>query len=432
MKVYDEPPRREPPQNTNPVVLMKKQCAGLLAAIFLFLFVSPLLSQDEANKAIREYKAKVSGANKTYVDSVEGAREKKRQEIAAATEAALKALKDELAKTGPGGVARAIALAKRIYQLDPTDKEAQEILLAANIDLNEINPAATNNAPPAKPKENPAPAKLPTQPKNPPRPAREQTPNPGAVPGATAQPEFGSLRDKISQLARRTGVDDSVYPIQKNRRPLTLPGGTSAWVVGLGLASLDSYDPWDGWQISQDMTFLKAGGFFGASDSVTFGFETGFGFISDDEFGSDSDLLPIELSSLLSLYKSETVQMAGSAYLPLNISGPGDTFTGIRLGLPTRFNFADDAVALYLGEGLLSLGSDETSINLTLSLGFQLSDNLNIHTSFTPVQTADYTDGVPFGLVFSYSFTPASEFALIYRTINDVDTIFIGWVFRNL
>jgi len=396
------------------------------------LLISPLLSQDEANKAIRDYKAKVSDANKGYADSVEGAREKKKQEIAAATDAALKALKDELAKTGPGGVARAIALAKRIYQLDPTDKEAQEILLAANIDLNEIKPVATNNAPPAKPKENPAPAKLATQPKNPPRPAREQAPNPGAAPGAVAQPEFGSLRDKVSQLARRTGVDNGAYPIQKNRRPLTLPGGTSEWVLGLGFASIDYTDPWDGWRISQDMTFLKAGGFFGTSDNVTLGFETGFGFISDDEYGEDADLLPIELYSLFSLYKSETVRVAGSAYLPLNISGPGDTFQGIELGLPTRFNFADDAVALHLGGGLLSLGSASSSVNLNLGLGFQLSDNLNIRASITPVHTTDYVDGMPFALVFSYSFTSASEFALLYRTINDWDTIFIGWVFRNL
>ena len=126
---------------------MKKQSAGLLAAIFLFLSTSSIHSQDEANKAIREYKEKVAGTNEAYTDSVEGAREKKRQGIAAATEAALKALKDELAKTGPGDVAMAIALAKRIYQLDSTDKDARKILLAANVDLGGIKPVVPEEPP---------------------------------------------------------------------------------------------------------------------------------------------------------------------------------------------------------------------------------------------------------------------------------------------
>ena len=63
---------------------MKKQSAGLLVNIFLLLVVPSLHSQDEANKAIREYKEAIAGTKKTYADSIDGAREKKKREIAPA------------------------------------------------------------------------------------------------------------------------------------------------------------------------------------------------------------------------------------------------------------------------------------------------------------------------------------------------------------
>ena len=143
---------------------MKFQFAGFIALIFLSSPAASLNSQDRANDAIKRYKEAVNAANSNYSENIDGAQEKKQQALAAATQAALKALKDELAKTGIGQVARGIQLAKRIYQLDPKDNEARNILLAANIDLSKIKPIGLNAARPVKPPEEPVAEKQPARP----------------------------------------------------------------------------------------------------------------------------------------------------------------------------------------------------------------------------------------------------------------------------
>ncbi|MEE3052710.1 MAG: hypothetical protein VYB34_03145 [Planctomycetota bacterium] len=408
---------------------MKKQCAGLFAAIFPFLLISPLLSQDEANKAIRDYKEKVSGANKAYADSVEGAREKKRQEIAAATGAALKALKDELAKTGPGDVARAIALAKRIYQLDSADKEARKILLAANIDLNSLEPSGANSAPPpAKPKEAPAPQKAPVKPQVPPTaapPVAEPAPTP---PMPTEPPsEFGVFG------GNSVGAGAN-YPIQRNKRPLTLPEGASARVFGIGSQEMVYFSDWDEAWV-EDVTLLTFETAYGISDKLQLGARSGLGFSSPL-----TDILPIDLFGKFSLYQTEfesgNLSMATSAYIPINISDigwgdPNETIPFVSLGLPTRWNFADDAVSLHFGHGLLTLGSDDTVANFNIGLNFQVSDNFNLGISSRLFDIGGNYSERPVNFVASYSMTPASEFVLFYQD-NAFSTILLGLVFRSL
>ena len=409
-------------------MLMKKQCAGLFAAIFLFLLISPLLSQDEANKAIRDYKAKVSDANKGYADSVEGAREKKKQEIAAATDAALKALKDELAKTGPGGVARAIALAKRIYQLDSADKEARKILLAANVDLNSLAPSGANSAPPpAKPKKAPAPQKAPAKPQAPTTvtpPVAEPAPTPPIPP----EPPSG-----FGVFGGNSAVAASNYPIQKNKRPLTLPGGTSARAFGIGVQEM-LYISWEGAWL-EDVALLTFETAYGISDKLQLGARSGLGFSS-----AMTDVLPIDLFGKFSLYQTEfesgNLSMATSAYIPINISDigwgdPNETIPFISLGIPSRFNFADDLVALRFGHGLLTVGSDDTVVNFNIGLDFQVSDNFNIGigSRLFDIGGGDYYDR-PFNFVASYSMTPASEIVAVYSDLPE--TVFLAWVFRSL
>ena len=391
---------------------MKKQSAGLLAAIFLFLSTSSIHSQDEANKAIREYKEKVAGTNEAYTDSVEGAREKKRQGIAAATEAALKALKDELAKTGPGDVAMAIALAKRIYQLDSTDKDARKILLAANVDLGGIKPVV-----------------------------------PEEPPTENSQKAAVFSTPPITPANIQAAANNNIYPIQKNKRPLTLPGGTLAGELKLG-------------HISGGADSLIVAGSFGIVDNLEVGIATGVVHISEDGW-SDTDMAPIDLYSRLSLsqtsYGSHKLDVAASAaltifpYEDMNYWGDGDNVMPfIRFGLPSRLTFADDAVAVRLGHGLIQYGDsqfpggglgDDLSITLNLGVDFQVTDNFNISINRPLTQWRDIRETIEsesdfsgmIELQMSYSVTPAMDISIHYLDLwYDASTIFLGVVFRNL
>ena len=374
---------------------MKKQSAGLLASIFLFLSTSSIHSQDEANKAIRKYKEKVAGTNEAYTDSVEGAREKKRQGIAAATEAALKALKDELAKTGPGDVAMAIALAKRIYQLDSTDKDARKILLAANVDLGGIKPVV-----------------------------------PEEPPSENSQKTAVFSTPPITPANIQAAANNNIYPIQKNKRPLTLPGGTLAGELKLG-------------HISGGADSLIVAGSFGVVDDLEVGIATGLVHISEDEWSdSETQMVPIDLYSRLSLsqtsYGSHKLDVAASAaltifpYEDMNYWGDGDNVMPfIRFGLPSRLTFADDAVAVRLGHGLIQYGDspggpgakgDDLSITLNLGVDFQVTDNFNISINRPLTQWRDIMETIQsdsdfsgmIELQMSYSVTPAMDISPNY------------------
>lgn len=410
---------------------MRFMAAGFFVFLSLSILTTFLHSQDQANDAIKEFKKAVADARKNYDGSIEGAKEKKDREIAAATQAALKALKDELSSSGPGEVARAIQLAKRIYQLDPEDEEAKKILLAAGIDLDTIKPVNPNPDVPAAPKEAPAVQAPPA----PPPPSRIPLGTLNADPINNTPPQGSdSLRNKINQLSSGTGTSFDYYPIQKNKRPLTLPSGASE--SGLGLSYLTGpvlVEDWDGWlsYAEAEVFAVTAHGFIGVSENITLGAEVGFGFLSVDDYGSDTDFLPIELLGVFSIHKSETIDVAGSAYLPLNVFGPGDAFDRLQLGLPTRFRFNDDALALYVGQNLLTLGGDTTNVNLWMGIGLQVSDNVNLRLSILPISIGDTPSGTPLEFLYTYSATNSSDIFVAYRNLYDIDAIVFGWSLRS-
>jgi len=421
---------------------MRFMAAGFFVFLSLSILTTFLHSQDQANDAIKEFKKAVADARKNYDGSIEGAKEKKDREIAAATQAALKALKDELSSSGPGEVARAIQLAKRICQLDPEDEEAKKILLAAGIDLDTIKPVNPNPDVPAAPKEAPAVQAPPAPP-----PGRIPLGSLDTGPGNTSPQQgsgslrdqgSGSLRDKVNQLSRGIGTGTNYYPIEINRRPLTLPGGASQSTFALGLVGGElEYCDWDGCRnVDLDGFFFKGGAQFGASDDLTLGFELGYVFLSvDDPWGwsaSADDFLPIELYSRLSLHKTETLEVAGQIYLPLSIADGTDTYNGFQIGLPTRFTFSDDAtIALHIGDGLFNLGSDTTNINFWMGLGLQASDNVNLRLSLLPVSTGDTPSGTPFEIRLTYSSSINTDMFAVIRDFYGSTEFLVGWNFRS-
>ena len=405
---------------------MKIQSASFFVSILFSLVASDLHSQDEANKVIREYKEEIVEANKAYADSVERARRKKKQEIGEATQAALKALKAELAATGPGDIARAIELAKNIHQLDSTDKEAREILLAANIDLGDSGSSGVANSPPAKPGKAPTGQKAPAAAVP---PVEESAPRPITPPQGNPS-GFGVVGDNAA-----TGSGN--YPIQKNKRPLTLPE-----------SAYSAFGELDRWQVTEpsDFYFLNYGVDYGISDGVQIGFNHTFRLSN----GIDINQAPFVLNSLLARkfdFGSSNLSAGIRASLPLYLEGR--TLDHMRVSLPCRFNFADDKVAVWLGErplrnsneGILAFGitGDEfVALNLPVGMSFQLSEKLNLGL-FTRLYryysyegdpthfTFNLGNYRPFNLLASYAIAPTSEIFLGFDYQGFVDAGFSNW-----
>jgi len=411
---------------------MRIQLTLFLAALLPPLFAEELHSQDGAKQVIRQYKSRIAAANKAYEDFVEAAKEKKKTDIAAATQAVIATLRDELEKTGPGDIARAIELAKRIYQLDSTDKTSRKILLEANIALDRLEPSGDTKIPPPKPRRAPADEKtaagaVPTVKKSAPLPDSTPQENP---------PGFGA---QSGEAAAASGN----YPIQKNKRPLTLPGGAYSALGELERRQTAS---------SGNPCYLNYGVDYGISD----GFQVGFNHSLRLSSGIDITEAPFTLNSSVAHkfdFGGSNLSAGIRASLPLYLEG--NVLQNISFGLPCRFNFANDRVAVWLGErpgmvarpggyyneGILNFGitgEEFVVLNLPVGMSFQVSEELNLGL-FTRLyqyyshenDPAHYTYNLgnyrPFNLLASYAIDPASEIFIGFDYDGFVGAGFSNW-----
>ena len=135
------------------------------------------------------------------------------------------------------------------------------------------------------------------------------------------------------------------------------------------------------------------------------------------------------------------------ATLPLYLED--DVLRNLSFGLPCRFNFAGDRVALwfgerptpYLNEGILNFGiTGEKFVELSLPIGmsFQLSEELNLglytqiykygsHEDDDAHRTFNLGNYRPLSLLASYAIDPSSEFFMGFDYTGYPDSGFSDW-----
>ena len=390
-----------------------------LAALVILIPLSALHSQDQPGGQLKERDQKITVAEKSYRERVEAAQKKRDDEIAVAAQAALKSMRGDLSRTGPGDVARAIELAKRIYLIDPTDTGAKKLLLAASINPEELSFSSLKEIPPLKP---------------------------GKVPVELEQPaELKPLPDSLQPVKKagsatptesRPGFDlpetssHSIYPLNKNKRPITLPEGAFAASAGIHSDFTETH-------AGRELNTLQL--VYGADFGILENFQAGFFHGIRMNSGVDFAESPLTLSALASHHIDlgrSNFSTGIRASLPLHFNG--DVLQSLHASLPCRLNFAGDTLAVWLGErpgqlqneGVLELGlgdTEYTAFNLPVGLSFQLSDEINLGASTrlyryfssemdeASHRTYNFGNVIPFSLSASYSLSPSSEIFIGYE-----------------
>ena len=159
-----------------------------------------------------------------------------------------------------------------------------------------------------------------------------------------------------------SSVFASDYPVEINKRPLTLPAGT--WSAGANLNANSGFD----------VLSLGLTGNYAVNDEIQV--NVGYG-MTLKEFALGEGL---SLGMNYGMINDGPLRVAPSVTFPLNF-GDGDTLSVINIGADSRFNLMDDRLALFFGHNLIGIGiggGSSYTIQLPVGVGYQVTSQINV------------------------------------------------------